>query len=640
MQHPVVSRLFGYSLLGLAVISCSDNAEPGGANPGNNSPFTSDSASTSMSVPASNAGDWPQYRGGFTGSGHSPLTQINANNVATLQSGWTYNLRSEANAEAAARNPNSQVTPIVVGGVMYLTAADRVVAINPVNGEEIWRHNVTTGSPSRRGVSYWPGTQNLPSRIFFTAGTRLVALDAATGSMVSSFGQGGEIDMGTPYISVPLVYENVVVVGANTPAGSAGGIGNARAFDAETGTKLWEFASVPLPGSVGHDTWADDSWQGRLGANAWPFYFTIDSERDLLFLPLASPLPFPYGGDRVGDNLFANSLVAVNVHTGEYVWHFQTIHHDIWDHDPPSAPTLFDTAVNGVPTPALAITTKSGYLFLLNRETGEPLYGVTERAVPQSTVPGEQTAATQPFPLTPPLARVDYTAADLVTAADTSAEHAAACRALLDEVGPVANAGPYTPWNYKPAADSGEVTLLFPGLGGGPNWGGAPYDPNSGYVFVFAGDTGTFGWLEDAEADADVPYRLSGPRPSSFSVIIDGVALPCQKPPWGRLTAVDTRTGQIAWQQALGITDVLPESNQATGRPGRAGALVTGSNLLFIAATDDNRLRALAADSGDLLWETALPARGNANPMTYMGNDGNQYVVISATDTLLGFRLP
>jgi len=560
--------------------------------------------------------------------------------VNQLVEGWRYNLRSEENAEAASRNPNSQVTPIVVSGVMYLTAADRVVALDPVQGIELWRHVVERGSPSRRGVSYWPGNDNTAPRIYFTAGTRLVALDAATGMKVAAFGQAGEIDMVTPYISVPMVYEDIIVVGANTPSGAAGGIGNARAFDAQSGAKLWEFNSVPQPGEIGHDTWAEDSWEGRLGANAWPFYFTVDAQRNLLYIPLASPLPFAYGGDRAGSNLFANSIVAVDIHSGEYVWHFQTIHHDLWDHDPPSPPTLFDIDQNGTSIPALAVATKSGYLFILNRENGEPIVDVEERAVAQSAVPGEQTSRTQPFPATPPMARVSYSDADLVTAIDTSAAHVAACQELLANVGPIVNVGPYTPWTYKTSPGTGTTTLLFPGLAGGPNWGGVPFDPASGYVFVFASDIGTFGWLEDAEGDGTFPYVLRGPRPGGFDVQIDGVSMPCQKPPWGSLTAVDTRTGNIAWRQPLGVTESLPLERRETGRPGRAGALVTASNLLFIGATDDNYFRALEASSGRMLWETQLSARGNANPMSYQGKDGNQYVVISATDSLISFRLP
>ena len=201
---------------------------------------------------------------------------------------------------------------------------------------------------------------------------------------------------------MPLVYGNIVVVGANTPRGAPGGIGNARAFDARTGDKVWEFSSVPQPGEPGHDTWDGDSWRDRLGVNAWPFYFSMDEERGLLYLPLASPIPADYGGDRHGANLYGNSVVAVDIETGAYRWHFQTIHHDLWDADPPAPPVLFDIARDGGAIPALGVTTKSGYLYILNRETGEPVYGVEERPVAASDVPGERAAATQPIPLKPP----------------------------------------------------------------------------------------------------------------------------------------------------------------------------------------------------------------------------------------------
>jgi quinoprotein glucose dehydrogenase len=312
------------------------------------------------------AADWPMYRRDVAGTGYSPLTQITTKNVAGLTQVWTYKLQGDAPPAVppGGKGPggvNSQATPIVVNRVMYLPAANRVVALEPETGKEIWSHPVTGGPPSRRGVAYWPGEGSNPPRIIFTAGRRLMAVDARTGTLVRSFGQDGEVDMVVPYNSVPFVHKNVVVVGANTPPGTGGGIGNARAFDARTGAKVWEFSSVPQPGTIGHDTWAGDSWKGRLGVNAWPFYFTLDEPRGVLFIPLASPIPGTYGGDRKGANLFGNSVVAVDVLTGAYKWHFQTIHHDLWDHDPPAPPSVFDIVRNGRTTPALAVTTKSGY---------------------------------------------------------------------------------------------------------------------------------------------------------------------------------------------------------------------------------------------------------------------------------------
>ncbi|MDP1929993.1 MAG: PQQ-binding-like beta-propeller repeat protein [Gammaproteobacteria bacterium] len=596
---------------------------------------TAPAATTDSALPGI---DWPVYRGDIAGTGHSSLTQINADNVASLTTTWRYSLRAAGDSSPAG--PNSQATPIVVNGVMYLPTADAVVALNPITGEEIWHHTVQGETPSRRGVAYWPGEDNMPPRILFTAGQHLIALNAFTGEPVTLFGDGGAIDLGIPYNSVPLVYEDIVIVGANTPRGAIGGIGNARAYDLRNGLKLWEFSSVPQPGELGHDTWEGDSWVDRVGVNAWPFYFTMDAERELLYLPLASPIPFAYGGDREGSNLFGNSVVAVNINSGEYVWHFQTIHHDIWDHDPPAAPALFDITRNGTTIPALGVTTKSGYLYILNRATGEPVYGVEETPVPQSNVPGEHTFATQPIPVNPPaLARVSYEPADLVRAEQTSAEHAQACAELVANSGEIINEGPFTPWTYRAAESDTNTTLLFPGLVGGPNWGGAAFDPASGYIFVFSQDVGTFGWMQ-AAADALLPYERSGPRPANFDVQIGDSRWPCQSPPWGRLTAVDSNSGDIVWQKPVGITEGLPPETQQTGRPGRAAAIATASNLLFMASTDDNRFRALDAATGDELWVTTLPQRGNANPMTYSDANGKQYVVIVATDEVVAFTLP
>src|SRR5262245_3791745 len=386
--------------------------------------------------------DWEMYRKDYAGTGYSSLKQIDTRNVAKLVQTWTFSLQTTAPAAANARGrggaagPNSEATPIVVGGIMYVPTANRVVALEADTGKEIWSYVLTGGAPSRRGVAYWPGQGADPPRIFFTAGRRLTALNARTGEAVGGFGKDGEVDLVIPYNSVPAVYRNVIVVGANTPQGTVGGIGNPRAYDARTGAKLWEFSSVPQPGSVGHDTWEGDSWKGRLGVNAWPFYFTLDEQRELLYLPLASPIGGAYGGDRKGANLFGNSVVAVEIQTGKYRWHFQTLHHDLWDADPPAPPGLFDIVSNGRTVPALAVTTKSGYMYILNRESGEPIFGVQERPMPKSDVPGEIASPTQPIPIKPqPLARVGYKPEDLVSAADTTAEHARACQDLIDRIG-------------------------------------------------------------------------------------------------------------------------------------------------------------------------------------------------------------
>ena len=618
MRSRLSATVFGVAVSTLMLVQCGGPRVPGGDL-----------------APAPD-GAWPMYRHDLAATGHSPLAEITPSNVASLTQVWTHALAGEQEQPS-----NSQATPIVVDGVMYLPAADRVVALEPETGQEIWRHVLADGAPSRRGVSYWPGDDTTAPRIIVTAGERLLALDTATGAAVESFGQGGVQDMGVPYNSVPLVYRDVVVVGANTPRGAPGGIGNARAFSARTGAKVWEFSSVPQPGEPGHDSWEGDSWRDRLGVNAWPFYFSMDEDRGLLYLPLASPIPADYGGDRPGDNLYGNSVVAVDVETGAYRWHFQTIRHDLWDADPPAPPTLFDIPRDGGTIPALGVTTKSGYLYILNRETGEPVYGVEDVSVAASDVPGEQAASTQPVPVKPTgLARLAFTPADLVTAEDTSPEHAAACRDLVASLGELYNAGPFTPWVYRAEGAPPRTTISFPGGVGGANWGGPSFDPTTGYAFVVTQDLGLLGWMEQAPEGAPVPYIKNAPRPSSFTVQIDDVTLPCQTPPWGRLTAIDVATGDIAWQETLGVTDQLPEGKQATGRPIRAGGITTAGGVLFVAGTDDSRLRAFETATGGEIWAGRLEQPGNANPMTYRGADEKQYVAIVATDTLVVFSLP
>ena len=589
--------------------------------------------------------DWPMYRRDLAGTGYSPLRQVNLQNVANLTPSWTFRIQSTAGTggrgAAGGANVNSEVTPIVIDGVMYFPGRDRVMALEADTGKEIWQTPVTGGAPSRRGVAYWPGEGNMPPRIFVMVGRRLLALEAKTGRAVSTFGQNGEVDIGIPYNSVPGIFKNVIVVGANTPPGASGGIGNPRAFDARTGAKLWEFSAVAQPGTVGHDTWEGDSWKDRLGANVWPFYFTIDEQRGLLYLPLASPIPGAFGGDRKGANLFGNSVVAVDVLTGKYKWHFQTIHHDIWDHDPPAPPGLFDVVMNGRRTPALGLTTKSGYLYILNRENGRPIFGVEERPMPKSDVPDERTFPTQPIPVKPPaLARVSYAAGDVVTAADTTAEHAKACANLIEKIGGVSNAGPFTPWRYKTDGRSSPVTLGFPGALGGANWGGTAFDAASRFIFVVTQDVGALGSVEPTKEGSPVPYDKTTPGRGTFDVRIGDLNWPCQKPPWGRLTAINSSTGDIAWQIPLGITEQLPADRQNTGRPALAGPIVTASGLLFIASTDDNRFRAFDLKNGKQLWVTKLERRGNANPITYQGKNGKQYVAIVATDTLMVYSLP
>jgi quinoprotein glucose dehydrogenase len=599
------------------------------------------------------------YNRDLAGTRYSPLTQINGKNVARLALAWSYRP-----TEAGGRVP-TQATPLAVNGVMYLPAGDGIVALEADTGKEIWHYHLPGDqTASYRGVAYWPGDGHNPPRIVFTAAPggytgsaglinyrMLTALNANTGKLDPGFGKEGQVDMVVAYGGVPTIFKNVIVVGAyaqeHTPLGIPG---DSRAYDARTGAKLWDFHSVPQPGEIGHETWEGDSWKDRSGTNVWGFQMTADEPRGILYMVLGAPSSTFYGGDRHGANLFGNALVAIDAQTGKYKWHFQTIHHDIWDYDLPPAPGLIDIVQNGRKIPALVQVGKTGLVFILDRVTGKPVFGVEERPVPQSDVPGEETWPTQPFPLKPPpLARMSYKAEDMVTAADTTAEHAKACQDLVERSGGLYNEGPFTPWLFRPDGAPPRSTISFPGNNGGTNWGGTATDPKSGYVYVFTQERGSIGWIQKYPNGYKAPNevgtllydrgseagetsnqgfeaRVTGPdgRP------VPGRGWPCQKPPWGRLSAVNANTGEIAWQTTVGVTDELPEGRRNTGRLGLAGPIVTAGGLVFLGATDDGRFRAFDAKTGKELWVTNLGYTANAIPMTFRGKNGKQYVAVIA----------
>ena len=638
-------------------------------------------AQTNRAGPAGN--DWPMYSLNHAGTRFSPLTDINTANVTRLAPVWSMPLTPPpggavpaAGAPAAGGQTrcgddpfsgacsNPEATPIVVGGVMYLPArGNLVLALEADSGKEVWRHQMPQGvTTTARGVAYWPGEGSMAPRILLTAGARLVALDAATGTPAAGFGRDGMVEILVPWNGVPVVYKNVATLGATTGEVPLGSPGDTRAFDVRTGAKVWQFHNVPLPGETGNDSGLDNGWRGRSGTNVWGWDMTVDEERGILYMPVAGPAANYWGGDRPGNNLFANSIVAVDAETGKYRWHFQTVHHDLWDSDMPSPPVLVDIVQNGRKVPALASIGKTGYLFILDRVTGKPIFGVEERAVPKGNVPGEWYAPTQPFPVKParPLVRVEFNRErDMVRPEDTSAEHVAECQALWDRSGGFYNAGPFTPFLFHEDGTPPASTIQFPGGTGGVNWGGPAADPNTGYVFVNAHDTSLVGWIEKRKpglnygrgADGTTqPYdraSVNGPGPySSFTAPLKDASgrtianLPCQRPPWARLVAVDANTGEIAWQSTLGLTDALPEGRQLTGGSGSAGPTVTAGGLVFVGATGDRRFRAFDAKTGKELWTTRLDGQVNANPMTYRGRSGKQYVAVVATDTLVAFALP
>lgn len=599
------------------------------------------------------ARDWPMYNRDPAGTRYSPLTQIDTKNVSKLHLAWTYRLGGVVTGRGRGAS-GSEATPIVIDDVMYLPAAGRVVALQAETGKEIWRYDLPSGSPNNRGVTYWPGDKNNPPRIIFTTGHMMVGLNARTGKLDPGFGKEGEVDLVVPYNSPPTVYKNFLFVGANVPEINAPNLpGDTRAYDARTGAKLWEFHSVPRAGEPGLETWEGQSWKDRTGVNNWGFQMTVDAQRDILYTTFGSPASDFYGGDRKGNDLYGNSVVALDLNTGKMKWYYQVVHHDVWDFDLPPAPALLDVTINGKKVPVLAQTGKVGYMYILNRVTGEPIFGIKETPVPQSQVPGEQLSPTQPIPVKPPpFGRMSFSLDDLVTAADTNEEHAEACRDLVAKSGGAHNQGPFTPYAWRAPGAPPVSSVIFPGPIGGVNWGGSATDPKLGYVYVFTNEYGSIGWIEKEPETSKVPYQQASIYGSPFNSKFwalktdqNGLTLgeeswPCQKPPWGRLTAVNVATGEFAWQVPLGVTDELPEGKKHTGRIGFGGPIVTAGGVLFIGATNDHRFRAFDSKNGKLLWETKLDYNAIAVPMTYMGKNYRQYVAITAANGGAGVTDP
>jgi quinoprotein glucose dehydrogenase len=554
---------------------------------------------------------------------------------------------------------NPEATPIVINGIMYLPAGSRVLAIEADTGKLVWEYKIPDGNTTARGVAFWPGDNSNPARILFTAGKRLMAVNAFTGEAAAGFGQDGSVDIQVGWNGVPLIYKNVAMLGATVGEISQGGDpGDSRAFDVRTGAKLWEFHSVPRPGEKGHETWLDDGWKNRSGVNVWGWYLTLDEKTGTVYMPFGSPAGNYWGGDRPGNNLFGNSVVAVDALTGKLKWYFQTVHHDLWDADLPPAPVLVDIRQSGKTIPALAAIGKTAWMFILNREDGKPIFGVEERPVPAGDAPGEWYSPTQPFPLKPPpLARISFKKEDIVTADDTTPEHAKACMELFERAGGFYNAGPFTPFLFQEEGAPPRSTIIFPG-NGGPNWGGMAADPRTGYVFVQTKDTALSGWVEKKRPNGNYgsgngspqPYdrgSINGPGPyNGFAAPIrdaNGQSLgnaPCQKPPWGRLWAVNANTGDIAWVSVLGLNEALPPGKQNVGGSGSAGPIVTAGGLVFIGATSDRRFRAFDSKTGKELWAFKLNQTVNANPLTYQGKSGKQYVAAIASDSVVAFSLP
>ena len=588
--------------------------------------------------------NWPMPGRDAAGTRYSTLTQITPANVSQLKVAWVYHMKP---AGSTTFHP-SQDQPLVVGPTMYVvTPYSRVVALDAATGREQWVFQIPDGDQaSVRGANYWPGAEGAaPAIIFGTRRGRMYSISAVTGQLNQEFGEHGMVDLKTPEVmttgkdksyilpSPPTIYKNLVITGSGPgegPGGLNGGLGPAgdtRAWDARTGKLVWTFHAVPRPGEVGHDTWGGDSWKDRSGVNVWG-YMTVDVARGILYMPFGAPNDDRVGVDRPGNNLFGSSLVAVNADTGKLLWYFQVVHHDIWDLDVETPPTLFDVEHDGKTIPAVATVNKNGLMFILNRVTGKPIYRVEERPVPQSNVPGEQTSPTQPFPILPePLSQNTLSRDNLYK--DTP-EHKAWCEQYVDSNHMLLGEVPYTPT----ALD--RYTVALPGTQGGVNYYGGAFDPRLG---LFVVNVNNLGQPMRIIRNPDGSYSNSGPLAGTIRFWDPSNHLPCTPTPWGQLVAVDVNTGKIAWRSTLGVTDSLPAGKQNTGRPGLGGAIVTASGLTFIGATDDARFRAFDTSTGKPLWTVKLPASAESTPITYADAKGQQYVAVVATGGF-GIRAP
>lgn len=628
------------------------------------------------------SGDWPVYGGDAHGTRYSPLAQIDTSTVARMQVAWTYRTGEMANPEyATRREPRLSTTPIVVDGAMYFgTPLGRVIRLDPETGEEIWAYDArvdltqTYSDFTNRGVATWldsgaPVDTPCKRRIYMgTIDARLIAVDSASGKPCEDFGEAGQIDLRrglrvAPFeyqayqvTSPPLVVDGLVVIGSSIADNSrvAPASGEVRAFDARTGSLRWSWDPIPQdPADPAYSTWAPGSAARTGAANVWSI-MVADPERGLVFAPTASAAPDYYGGLRLGKNQHANSIVALRAATGEVVWSFQTVHHDLWDYDNAGPPVLTTLNRDGEEVPAVLVATKTGQLFVLHRETGEPIFPVEERAVPASDIPGEEAWPTQPFtagiePLSP-----HHLAPDEVWG--LTEEDRAACREMVSGL---RNEGIFTPPSLR-------GTLVTPSNIGGAHWGGLAFDPVRQIAVIpvnrFASMVQLIpaqGFRRDAaQAESErlglgyeYTVMVGTPYAMRRRMLLSPSGLPCSPPPFGALVAIDLRTGRRAWEAPLGsVHTVIPAAPPGLqGAPNLGGPVTTAGGLVFIAATPDNRLRAFDIETGAEVWQGELPAGGRATPMTYRGpRSGKQFVVIATGgggifprgDHIVAFSLP
>lgn len=595
-----------------------------------------------VAVPAlaQQRGDWASYGRDESHARHSPLEQITPANVGKLKKLWSYHMRPPGAAAAAVDMPDgvperyktgfsaSEATPLVIDGTMYLsTPYKRVVALDAATGKERWAFTFPgNDQASTRGVAFWPGDGKVGPRIVFGTRTgKLYALDAKTGQPAAGFGEAGIVNMKTPEVmngtraplgmsSPPAIYKNLIITGSRVQEMPVkGAAGDVRAWDAVTGKLVWTFHTIPQPGEPNFGTWEGESWKGRSGTNVWTFV-VVDDKRGIAYLPVGTPTFDRWGGDRKGKNLYGNSIVAVEAATGKYLWHFQTIHHDIWDVDLPAA-TLIDVQRDGKTIPAIAVMNKTAIMFILDRVTGEPLYDVKEVPVPTDTdVPGEQPWPTQPMPSKPaPLSRLAFNMDEMV-------EGPPALRATCDKI--VADMKVVGSKMFQPLRADSSVAF-FPGSFGGIDWGGGSFDPKTGLYVVNINN------LASPQQMAQQPDGSWGLK-SGYAYFLDPeTGNPCSKPPWGELVAVNVNTGDVAWRSVLG--DNEDPALKDAGGISAGGPITTASGVTFIGATRDSMIRAFDTKTGKLLWKDRLPASNYGTPMTFEMKNGRQAVGVVAT---------
>ncbi|MBM3738622.1 MAG: pyrroloquinoline quinone-dependent dehydrogenase [Acidobacteria bacterium] len=566
--------------------------------------------------------EWQHYGGDPGATRFAPLDRIKPSNAARLKIAWTHRTGDASDRPATT----IECTPVVADGLLYLTSAKlQIRALDPVTGEARWSFDPMAGVRSgrapgvNRGVTWFEDGKD--KRIFAAIQSKLYCLYAKSGELIKSFGENGIVDLTKDFdterpeyrvTSPAVIFEDTLIIGGGGGEGPyPTGPGHIRGYDVYTGKRKWIFHTIPWPGEFGYQTWSPDSWKNNGGTNNWAG-LSVDTRRGWVFVSTGCAAFDFWGGDRVGDNLFSDCVLALDAKTGKRIWHYQTIHHDVWDYDLPAQPSLVTITQRGRSQDAVAQVTKTGMLFLLDRQTGKPIFDVEERPVETQGVDGEVLSKTQPFPVKPvPFAR-QHVNPDLVT--DISKESREFALAALKK------------WHggVPFPAPTRQGTIFSPGTLGGALWGGSAFDPSSNLLFVPSSELPSIVTLLDAEPGQPFRYRHKG-----YDKFVDQDGYPAVKPPWGTLTAIRLTTGDYAWRETVGeFPELAAKGIKKTGSQIQGGCVATAGGLVFLAGTADLKLRAFDSSSGAVLWEHALPAGGYATPCTYEAR-GKQFVAIA-----------